>query len=175
MDTSCILKCYAGRWAGPARDRARVSVLPGALSHTVGLALVVNRWPAVLSLQFVLPGSPALLISATHQLQAFPNELRRGTVYDLYRVGLNTRMDDGNSNTGRTLLLANDERALSLLYLDVQRRLFVSEESTFHTKSSEFFHNFSFRGLEIVFVSELQDPDKVSKNRFRLIIRTHTC
>lgn len=142
--------------AGPAR----VSVLPGALSHTVGLALVANRWPAVLSLQFVLPGSPALLISATHQLRAFPNELRRGTVYDLYRLGLNTRMDDGTSYTGRTLLLANDERAVSLLYLDVQLRLFVKEESTFHTKSSEFFHNFSFRGVEIVFVSELQDLDK---------------
>lgn len=48
-------------------------------------------------------------------------------MHDLYRLGLNTRMDDGTSNAGRTLLLANDERAVSLLYLDVC--LFVREVS----------------------------------------------
>lgn len=32
----------------------------GAPSHDEGLALLADRWPVDLSLQFVLPGSPAL-------------------------------------------------------------------------------------------------------------------
>lgn len=49
--------------------------------------------------------------------KAFPNELQRGNVYDLYLLGLKTSMKDDTSYTGWTLLLANDGRAISLLYL----------------------------------------------------------
>lgn len=105
-------------------------VLPGSPApRAAGLRLVANRWPAVLSLQFVLPGSPAshvqyLLSTSSEWKGFFSNELQKGTVHDLYLLGLSY---DGTSYTGRTLLLANDGRAnishqSSALYHDFKQR-----------------------------------------------------
>lgn len=132
------------------KEGGRVAVLPGRpVPRAAGLALVANRWPAVLSLQFVLPGSPASLVSVVHQLRVWKSFSKWATARNcawFVSAGAKPSIDGGTSYTGRTLLLANDGRPRRLLHcLSV-----MMEGPSFHTKALHFITTLS-RGVEMAF------------------------